>query len=243
MTLGAVIGAVLTFLSTLAGGAVALRWPTRLELLMALAGGVVLGAALFDLLPEAVEQANEADIDGAIPIQVALIGYLAFHVGESWLHRHDAEDGAGHHHHASGAMGIAGAAGFTVHSFFDGLAIGLGFQIDTGVGVLVTLAVVGHDFADGLNTVSYLVAHGHSPRGQRGWLIACAVAPVLGALMGSLVPVPDVVFPVALGFFSGVFIYVAATYLLPRAAALPVLRSLPATLTGAGAMYLISLVA
>ena len=40
-----------TFMTTMGGGIAAIRWPARLELLMALAGGVVLGAAAFDLLP------------------------------------------------------------------------------------------------------------------------------------------------------------------------------------------------
>ncbi len=230
-----------TFFSTLAGGVVALRWPRRTELLMALAGGVVLGAALFDLLPQALSHAREAGLSPAIPWLAAACGFATFSLGERRLH---------HHHHgpdcetdAPGVMGVAGAAGFTVHSFFDGLAIGLGFTVDAGVGVLVALAVIGHDFSDGLTTVSYLVAHRHSLRRQRGWLLAVASSPLAGALVGSLVPVPDAVFPIALGFFSGVFVYAAATYLLPRAATLPVARALPLTLAGAGLMLAISRVA
>ena len=37
----ALVAASVTFFSTMAGGVTALRWPTRIELLMALAGGVV----------------------------------------------------------------------------------------------------------------------------------------------------------------------------------------------------------
>ena len=199
-----------TFFSTMSGGIAAIRWPARLELLMALAGGVVLGAAIFDLIPEAVEHAEEAGLATWSPYAMAVAAYFGFRLLEDRLHRHD-------HSHGPGRMGVAGAAGFTVHSFFDGLAIGLGFHIDEGVGIVVALAVIGHDFSDGLNTVSYLIAHGHDRARQWRWLIACAAAPLAGALVGGLVPVPDEVFPLALGFFSGVFVYAASTNLLPRA--------------------------
>lgn len=236
----AIASASLTFFSTMFGGIAALRWPARTELLMALAGGVVLGAALFDLLPEAVLQAQDLGMSVRIPIGAVLGGFLVFHVVERFVHRHgdDAHDHAG-----PDPVGIAGAIGFIVHSFFDGLAIGLGFQIDTGVGLIVTAAVIGHDFSDGLSTVSYLVAHRHPESRSRKFLLADAIAPIIGALVGTLAPIPDEVFPIALGFFSGLFIYAATVNLLPSAHGLSPQRAVPATLAGAAAMLVISLFA
>ena len=66
--------AALTFFSTLAGGMTALRWPGRTQALMALAGGVVLAAAFFDLLPEAVQQAGETGLSVSVPLGLALVG-------------------------------------------------------------------------------------------------------------------------------------------------------------------------
>lgn len=222
--------ASVTFVSTMGGGIAAIRWPARLELLMALAGGAVLGAAVFDLVPEAVEHAREAGVGRWLPYAMVVVGYLAFRVLERRLHQHD-------HSHGPDRMGVAGAAGFTVHSFFDGLAIGLGFALDEATGVVVALAVIGHDFSDGLNTVSYLVAHGHDRARQWRWLIACAAAPIAGALVGSLVPVPDQTFPIALGFFSGVFVYAATSNLLPRAWKGNRVVAVALVLLGAGLMY------
>ena len=230
----AMVSAAVTFASTMAGGIVAIRWPRRIEILMALAGGVVLAAALVDLLPEAVNRAGELHMSARIPIGSALIGYLVFHGVERFVHRN------GHSHDGPDVAGIAGASGFIVHSFFDGLAIGLGFRVDSALGLLVAAAVIGHDFSDGLNTVSYLVAHRHSTRRSWRFLIADAVTPILGAVVASLAPIPGEVFPVALGFFSGLFIYAAATNLLPRAQGLPVRTTLTATAAGATAMFLIS---
>ena len=39
------------------------------------------------------------------------------------------------------------------HSLADGVAIGLAFQAGNHVGVAVAVAVIAHDFSDGLNTV------------------------------------------------------------------------------------------
>jgi ZIP family zinc transporter len=232
----ATIAAVVSFGSTMAGGYTALRWPKRRELLMALAGGVVLAAALFDLLPEAVARAQELGISAKVPIGAVLVGYLVFHGVERFVHRHGEHDGPD-------PAGTAGATGFVVHSFFDGLAIGLGFKIDSALGLLVAAAVIGHDFSDGLNTVSYLVAHKHPVSRSWRFLFADALAPLAGSLMVLVVPIPDEVFPVALGFFSGLFVYAAATNLLPNSRGLPTRQALPVTAAGALAMFLISLAA
>lgn len=243
MIVPALIAGAVTFFSTMAGGIAALRWPSQIESLMALAGGVVLAAALFDLLPEAVEQAEEIGMSVRVPIGVVFAGYLLFHLAERYAHRHGHEEGHAHGAGEPDPAGVVGASGFIVHSFFDGLAIGLGFQIDAGVGILVAVAVVGHDFSDGLNTVSYMLGHGHTPARSRSFLFAVALAPIAGAATASVVPLPEEVFPIALGTFSGFFIYAAATNLLPQSLALPARRAIPLTMLGAGAMLLISLLA
>jgi zinc transporter ZupT len=237
-TLEALAFGAVTFFSTLAGGLTALRWPSRTEWLMALAGGVVLGAALFDLLPEAVEHARDIGMDARVPIGAVLVGYLFFNAVERWTHNHDHD----HDHEPTepDPAGLIGAAGFVGHSFFDGLAIGIGFRIDPGVGLLVALAVIGHDFSDGLNTISLLRAARHSDAHSRRWLFAVAAAPIVGVLVASLTPVPDDVLPVALGFFSGLFIYAASTHLLPAARNLPALGSVAMTAGGAALMLAIA---
>jgi zinc transporter, ZIP family len=230
----ALAAASLTFGSTMAGGLAALRWPRRVELLMALSGGIVLGAALFDLLPEGVERANDIDVSFRVPIGCVVVGFLVFYSVERFLHH---EHHAGHEHQRPDPAGVVGAAGFVVHSFFDGLAIGLGFQIDAGVGLIVTAAVIGHDFSDGLNTVSFLTSHNHPESRSRRFLLADALAPLLGAVVAFLIPTPDEIFPIALGFFSGLFVYAATTSLLPASEALPPRVAIPATVAGAAMMF------
>ena len=227
--------AAMTFFSTLAGGMTALRWPGRTQALMALAGGVVLAAAFFDLLPEAVQQASEIDMSVTVPLGLALVGYLVFHLLDRFVHRHPAGVES-----EQSVVGLIGAGGFVVHSFFDGLAIGLGFQISAGVGVLVAVAVLGHDFSDGLNTVSYMAAHYQPARRSLWVLLADAITPLVGALIATLTPVPDSVFPLAIGFFSGLFVFAATTRLLPGTVGLGYLLSSSLTVGGVVAMFLVS---
>ena len=229
----AVVAALVAFLSTMAGGLAALRWPRHVESLMALAGGVVLAAAFFDLLPDAVQRAVDLRMPVGIPIGAVLVGYLSFQMVERFVHRHGEIEGPD-------PAGLAGALGFVIHSFFDGLAIGLGFRVDSALGFLVAAAVVGHDFSDGLNTVSYLIAHRQPITRSRRLLLADAITPVCGAIIASIAPVPAQVFPLALGFFSGLFVYAAATNLLPRAQALPVFKALPITGAGVVLMFFIT---
>ncbi len=217
----------------MAGGMTALRWPRHVTSLMALAGGVVLAAAFFDLLPDAVQRAVDIHMPVGVPIGAVLVGYLTFELMEQYVHRKGRIEGPD-------PAGIAGAVGFVIHSFFDGLAIGLGFRVSAGLGILVAVAVIGHDFSDGLNTVSYLVAHGQPARRSLRLLLADATTPVVGALVASLAPIPAQVFPIALGFFSGLFVYAASTNLLPRAHELPLARSASITGTGVVLMFLIT---
>jgi len=88
--------------------------------------------------------------------------------------------------------------------------------------------------------VSYLITHGQPAGRSRALLIADALAPLAGATFASLVPVPPIVFPVAIGFFSGLFIYAASTTLLPRSKDLALATALPLTIGGAVAMFLIT---
>jgi hypothetical protein len=64
--------------------------------------------------------------------------------------------------------------------------------------------------------------------------------PLVGALTATLTPIPEVVFPLAIGFFSGLFIFAAATRLLPQTSGLGYLLSSSLTVGGAVAMFLVS---
>lgn len=200
-----------TVVSTLVGGLTALRFRRDLSTLIALTGGVVVAVALFDVLPEAITALDD-------PRRVAWLiggGFLAFFLAERVLVLHHRDEDEQVHAHAH--VGALGAAGLSVHSFVDGLGIGLAFQLSTATGLLVFLAVVSHDFADGLNTVSFVLRQSDDRRQALRWLAADAIAPLAGAVVGSLVAISEHGLGYGLALYVGFFLFIGATDLLPEA--------------------------
>ena len=207
----AIPAAALAGAAILAGGALALRYASALPTVLALSGGVVVGVALLELIPEAVDHIGDAHDAG--PVIAA--GFLSFFLLERVLvlhHRDDAEEARSHHH-----VGTAGALALALHTFTDGVGIGLAFSLDTEAGILVLIAVVGHGFADGLNTVSFVMKQSGEVERARRWLRFDAIAPVLGATLGSLISVSDETLGYLLAAYAGFFLYMGATDILPEA--------------------------
>jgi ZIP family zinc transporter len=104
-----------------------------------------------------------------------------------------------------------------VHSFLDGLAIGAAFTANAALGTFVGVAVVAHDFGDGVSTVGVVLGSRGAVRASIGWLIADALAPIGGVLAARAVRVPAPVLALLLGFFAGSFLFVGGAHLLPEA--------------------------
>src|SRR5262245_48535332 len=119
---------ILTFISTALGGLFALRWRSKLYLVMGFAAGVLVAAALVDLLPEAWELASDPQRQTQDQVCLAaVLGFLAYysvdvfvHLGAAGhQHRHGEshENHPGHdHNHADARFGAIAALGLVLHS-------------------------------------------------------------------------------------------------------------------------------
>jgi len=205
--------ACITLASTGAGGVIAVRFRDRLHLLLGFSSGAVLAVALFDILPEVFA------LGGASYMPLAAAGFLAFFGLERYTAMHRAREHV--HVHAEAAhepeLGALSAAGLVVHSFLDGVAIGVGFQTSSHVGFLIALGIIAHDLSDGMNTVTVVLAHGNSVSRAIGWLILDMIAPVLGAAFTVFYAMKISLLPGVLAFFVGSFLYIGASDLLPEA--------------------------
>lgn len=198
-------------LAILIGGRIALRLAHTLPTVIALSGGIVVAVALLEVLPEAIE--NIGDAHDAVPL--VAVGFLAFFLLERVLvlhHRDEPEEARSH-----GRVGVLGALGLSLHTFTDGVGIGLAFSVNVETGLLVFLAVVSHGFADGLNTVSFVLSQSGDKHQALRWLRIDAIAPLAGAVVGSLIAVSDQTLGYFLAVYAGFFLYMGATDLLPEA--------------------------
>ena len=209
-----------TLLSTTVGGLCALRLRARLPLVLGFAAGVLLGVVAFDLLPESLEQSRRLSGDGQIALVALLAGFVLFHGLKRLVplrHTHDEVGRATRHRHQ--ATGVLPALALVGHSVLDGVGIGLGFQVSPAVGATVAIAVIAHDFCDGLNTVSLMLLHRSSTRGALRMLALDAIAPVLGAASTLAFVAPPALLAPCLGFFAGSLLHIGASDILPQALA------------------------
>lgn len=208
MTLDALLVAlgVAAGAATLLGGWLALRFANRIHLILGFSAGAVIGVALFDLAPEALRLAHGAR-DPAMITSLVALGFFGYLVVDRALLIVSTGD--------LGHRGHLGAGSLTVHSFLDGLAIGLGFQVSATVGGVLAIAVLAHDFSDGINTVNLSLAGSSSPKAARRWLLADAIAPLCGILVSRLIVVPTSALAIVIAAFAGFFLYIGASELLP----------------------------
>ena len=237
--------ALATFVSTLLGGLFALKFKDKLHLILGFSAGAVIGVAFFDLLPEAIDLGKNFHAVSTITSFMALGFVIYLILDRSMLfHSHAEED----HEHSEAehihtevskkGRGILGAASLSVHSFLDGVAIGLAFQVSAAIGSIVAVAVLVHDFSDGINTVNLILKNQGDKKKALLWLFVDAVAPVLGALSTMFFSLPEKSLSIILALFAGFFIYIGASDLLPESHhAHPRMLTTVMTLLGMGVLY------
>lgn len=227
-------------LATLTGGVVALRLKDKLHLILGFSAGAVVAVAFFDLMPEALD-IGSAHFATATMLSIVAAGFLGYLVLDRlvFLHSHGHEDGHEEGCEKGHSGGSLGAGSLSIHSFLDGVAIGLAFQVSAAIGAIVAIAVLVHDFSDGVNTVSLILKNGGTRVKAFRWLIADAVAPVLGASSTLLFVLPEQWLAVVLALFSGFFLYIGASDLVPESHhGHPKMMTTAMTVLGAGILYL-----
>jgi zinc transporter ZupT len=220
--------AVAAFLSTFAGGLLALKLHDKLHLILGFSAGAVIGVAFFDLLPEAIEFGGGIHAPAAV-LACAALGFLSYLVLDRVVSFHG--DAAPRGRFAAGVL--------CVHSLLDGVAIGLAFQASHAVGIVVAIAVLTHDFSDGINTMNIVLKSGSGRRHAFRWLVADALAPVLGVASTCFFTLPGAGFGTVLAIFGGFFLYIGASDLIPESYhAHPKFLTTAMTLAGAAVLYL-----
>ncbi len=219
--------AIAAFVSTMAGGLLALGLRDNVHLILGFSAGAVIGVAFFDLLPEAINLGVKFHSPSVI-LSCSALGFLAYLVLDRIV---------AFHGDAVPRGGVA-AGVLCCHSLLDGVAVGLAFQASRAIGIVVAIAVLTHDFSDGINTMNLVLKdRGNRASGVR-WLLLDAVAPVLGVAATRLFALSSNGFGLALALFAGFFLYIGASDLIPESYhAHPKFLTTAMTLAGAATLY------
>ena len=219
-------GAIL--LGALAGGALPLFASVRRsDLLLSFSAGVMLGAAFFHMLPEAVEEGGTS----AIPFVV--VGFLALYLAERFVLVHVcAEPGPNRrlstagaplphhedeHDHDHGAHADPDGTGCDVHTLVDGFALGAA-STRPELGALVFVAILAHKIPNSFSLSAILLSEGYTRSRAVAMNAAFALMVPVGAgiyvLLQELVHVQRFT-ALALAGSAGTFLHLALSDILP----------------------------
>jgi ZIP family zinc transporter len=201
-----------TIISTALGGLFAIKFKDKLHLILGFSAGAVLGVALFDLLPESIELTENVYSVQVVAVLIAT-GFAIYMLIDRFfsLHHHNVDECGKPLHN-----GRLGAFAFVLHSFLDGFCIGLAFKVSPSIGWVVAIAVLAHDFSDGINTVGVIIKNGGGRSTALKWLTADAIAPAIGLTVAYFMTVSKSILGLILSVFVGLFLYISASDLLPE---------------------------
>jgi zinc transporter ZupT len=191
------------------------KWALRsLRYFIALGSGFMLGAVFLEMMPESMHLSPAMAGRFTAPTTLLLLGYLIVHAFEHTFasHLHFGEET--HHEEVTNpVVGISALVGMLVHTYFDGVAIGVSFLVSDSVGTLVFLAVFLHKIPDGFTIASIAMSSGYSKGKALSSAVALGVSTLLGVISIHLLPGLK---PYALPISAGSLLYVAATDLMPE---------------------------
>ncbi len=232
-----IIIALSALIATLLGGLFALRLRDKLHLILGFSAGAVIAVAFFDLLPESLDLGSGFYSNSTL-ITITAIGFLVYLILDRLVFIHAHATTIADTHSSDSKRGILGASSLSIHSFLDGVAIGLAFQVSSAVGIIVTIAVLTHDFSDGINTVNIILKNGGTRAKAFRWLMVDAIAPVLGIIVTLFFAVHAQNLAIIIALFAGFFLYIGASDLIPESHhAHPKFLTTAMTVIGAVVLY------
>ncbi|PIR79880.1 MAG: ZIP zinc transporter [Candidatus Levybacteria bacterium CG10_big_fil_rev_8_21_14_0_10_35_13] len=187
--------------------------------LAAFAAGTLLGTVFFDLLPEAVEEAEHIAEEFGVESNIflwTLVGILGFFLLERFVHWFH------HHQHEYQEEKVKPTVsliilGDSVHNFIDGVVIAATFLVSIPLGIVTTLAVAAHEIPQEIGDFGLLLHKGL----KRKKILLVNFFSALTAIAGALISFwlgerVEMLLPVLLAVTAGFFIYIAASDLIPE---------------------------
>ena len=186
--------------------------------LVAFSAGTILGASLFDLLPEAIELLDES----VVFVYVA-VGYVAFFVLERfiyWYHGHghhrDIEE-EGDERAPTKGFAYLNILGDGIHNFIDGMIIAASFNAGFPVGLATTIAVIFHELPQEMGDYGILIYAGFDRTRALLLNFLAALSVVVGGVFAIFfIGTVEALSGLLIAFSAGAFIYLSASELIPE---------------------------
>jgi zinc transporter, ZIP family len=106
----------------------------------------------------------------------------------------------------------------TIHSFTEGVSVGVSFSGGLDLGLFITTAIAVHNIPEGLAISLVLIPRGATPLKAAGWSIFSSLPQPLMAVPAFLfVEVFKTYLPIGLGFAAGAMIWMVFSELIPDA--------------------------
>jgi zinc and cadmium transporter len=183
----------------------------RAMLFISFAAGVLLGTAFLEMFPQAVESAK-GDSNFFVASLAAIGGFFLLERLLFGFHTDSAHEDSG-----VGASGYFVLIGSTVHNFIDGVVIAASFLVSPALGFTTTLAVAAHEIPHEAADFGVLL----NARFSRGTALLLNFLSGLAAMVGALCcfwfeGLVEQRLSWFLAATAGMFIYIAASDLLPE---------------------------
>jgi zinc and cadmium transporter len=211
-----------------------------LFVLIAFATGTILASALFDLIPESLHHLEELNAEGAGISELSLfvlvtVGFVIFFIIERfiyWFHGHAHEkddklvcyigvdEGEGMTVTGSGNIknfAVLNLIGDGLHNFLDGIIIMVAFLSGARNGIVVTLAVLFHEFPQEIGDFGILIYGGFSKKKALLFNFFSGMIALLGGILAFILSdILELFNFFFLAFSGGGFLYIASTELMPE---------------------------
>ena len=211
-----------------------------LFILIAFGTGTILASALFDLIPESLHHLEELNAEGATITESSLFifvifGFVMFFIIERfiyWFHGHAHEkddqlvcyagidEGGGMSINRGNKIknfALLNLIGDGLHNFLDGVIIMVAFMSGTRNGIIVTLAVLFHEFPQEIGDFGILIYGGFSKKKALFFNFLSGMVALLGGLLAFVLSdVLELFNFFFLAFSGGGFLYIASAELMPE---------------------------
>jgi ZIP family zinc transporter len=175
----------------------------------AIASGLMLGAS-FGLVSEGTTHGAVQTVAGGV------IGVLFIMMTQRYLADHEVEFGG--MRGAGARQMLLMVVVMTVHSFSEGVAVGVAFGGGATLAAVITIAIAVHNIPEGLAISAVLRPQGVSVAKCAGWSIFSSLPqPIMAVPAFLFVEAVAPALPYGLGFAAGAMVFMVLVELLPEA--------------------------